>query len=46
MIFKNISLRLSLNTTEIILDMPNLKYDDIYSNPLVLLKADNIEIYK
>lgn len=38
--------RLSLKTASIILDLPNLTYDDISSNPLMLLKSENIEIYK
>jgi hypothetical protein len=38
--------RLSLKTSELVLDLPSLKYDDIYSNPLILLKSTNLEIYK
>lgn len=37
---------MSLKTAEIILDLNNLKYDDIYLNPLILLRSDKLEIYK
>jgi len=28
------------------LNLPNLKYEEIYSNPLILLKSSEFEIYK
>jgi len=28
------------------MNLPKLKYDEIYSNPLILLKSEDLEIYK
>ena len=44
--FSNFYQRLSLKTVSIIFNLPQLKFEDIYSNPLILLKCDELEIYK
>ncbi len=38
--------KLSLKTMSAIFNLPKLKYEDIYSNPLVLLKCEDLKIYK
>jgi hypothetical protein len=38
--------KLSLQTASLILNEPKLKYEQIYANPLLLLKSNDIQLYK
>ena len=38
--------RQSLKTVAVFLNSPKLKYDDLYSNPFIILKSDDLDIYK
>ena len=42
----SINQRLSLKTASLIFNLPKLKYEDMYSNPLILLKSEELDIYK